>query len=191
MRRLYKWQQILAITRTEAVTLATLSGLFILGSAVKHFQSVHVPYNAGTYATDDSLLQAGLESIQREHSPQIDTIRVRPDSLAATAALADPGNAPSAAVRSRKPANRASAGVPLNINTASARLLQRLPGIGPALADRIIRYRETRGPFKEPAGILGVSGIGPKTFEKLKPFLFVPVEADSIQQPQAGSDSGS
>jgi len=51
----------------------------------------------------------------------------------------------------------------ININTASAETLQELDGVGPALAERIIEYRESH-PFQSPEEITEVKGIGQKTF---------------------------
>lgn len=48
----------------------------------------------------------------------------------------------------------------ININTASAKLLDTLPGIGPVIAQRIVDYREANGPFQEAAAIANVEGIG-------------------------------
>lgn len=56
----------------------------------------------------------------------------------------------------------------ININTAGARDLDRLEGIGPALAKRIIEYRESKGPFACIEDITKVSGIGPAILEKNK-----------------------
>jgi len=56
----------------------------------------------------------------------------------------------------------------VNINTAGAEELDGLTGIGPALAGKIIEYREENGPFENIADIMDVSGIGPATFEKFK-----------------------
>lgn len=56
----------------------------------------------------------------------------------------------------------------ISINTASAEALMTLPQIGPTLAERIIAYREENGPFPHPACIMEVSGIGEKTYEKIK-----------------------
>jgi len=56
----------------------------------------------------------------------------------------------------------------VNINTATAEELDALPGIGPSIAQRIIDYRTTNGPFRSIEEIKNVKGIGDITFEKLK-----------------------
>ena len=60
---------------------------------------------------------------------------------------------------------------PISINTASAEALDALPGIGPAIAGRIIAYREEHGDFAALEDITRVEGIGPETFEKIKPYI--------------------
>ena len=59
----------------------------------------------------------------------------------------------------------------LNLNTASLKELTMLPGIGPKLADDIIKDREQNGPFLQLKDFLRVRGIGPKKLEKIAPFL--------------------
>jgi competence protein ComEA len=56
----------------------------------------------------------------------------------------------------------------ININTADSASLQAIPGVGPATADKIIGYRNENGKFKKIEDIKNVSGIGDKTFEKMK-----------------------
>ena len=62
---------------------------------------------------------------------------------------------------------------PLNVNTATAEELERLPRIGPVLARRIIEYREVHGPFRRIEELEAVPGIGPKTLEELAPLIRV------------------
>ena len=56
----------------------------------------------------------------------------------------------------------------ININTADSQTLQEIPGIGPVTADKIISYRDTNGPFGSIEELTSVSGIGEKTFQKIK-----------------------
>lgn len=65
-------------------------------------------------------------------------------------------------------AGSAPANGQVNINTADLTQLDTLPGIGPALAQRIVQCRETNGPFNSVEDIKNVSGIGDKKFEDLK-----------------------
>jgi len=63
--------------------------------------------------------------------------------------------------------------VGVELNTASAPLLSRVAGIGPTLARRIVSHRETAGAFRSRKDLLGVTGLGPKTFEQCAGFLRV------------------
>ncbi|MGC9099977.1 MAG: helix-hairpin-helix domain-containing protein [Caldisericum sp.] len=61
----------------------------------------------------------------------------------------------------------------ININSATKEELMTLPGIGEVKANAIIDYRTKHGPFKSIHDIVNVSGIGEKTFEKIKDLITV------------------
>ena len=56
----------------------------------------------------------------------------------------------------------------VSLNKATASELESIRGVGPLLAERIVQYRETKGPFKSLEDLIGVPGIGQKKFAKLK-----------------------
>ncbi|MFV2073282.1 MAG: ComEA family DNA-binding protein [Thermoanaerobaculales bacterium] len=59
----------------------------------------------------------------------------------------------------------------VNINSADTEQLQMLPRVGPALAGRIVEFREANGAFQSVDEIVAVKGIGERSFEKLKPYI--------------------
>jgi competence protein ComEA len=60
----------------------------------------------------------------------------------------------------------------ININTATMAELEALPGVGPAIAERIVSYRKDN-PFKARNQVMRIKGIGEKTFAKIKDYLVV------------------
>jgi len=65
----------------------------------------------------------------------------------------------------------------ININTAQSDELQKLPRVGPAIAQRILDYRKENGNFKRIEDLLKVRGIGEKVFGQLKDLITVGAEA--------------
>jgi competence protein ComEA len=65
----------------------------------------------------------------------------------------------------------------VNINTASVKELDALPGIGARTAALIVEYRQKNGPFKKIEELMNVRGVGEKSFLKLKPQLTVATAA--------------
>ena len=90
-------------------------------------------------------------------------------------------SATAATVKSAAPSRGAAAGRAaklaspsegrININTASDGELQRVRGVGPAMAQKIIAYREENHGFKTIEDLMQVSGVGSKTYAKLSPFF--------------------
>lgn len=59
----------------------------------------------------------------------------------------------------------------IDLNQAEAGALQVLPGVGPSLADRIVKDREVHGAFKGPEDLDRVPGIGPALLERIRPHV--------------------
>lgn len=100
------------------------------------------------------LAVVGLAAARNPHSaPEGDTAPVR---------VADAGVEETAAARALREGRR------IMLNEASARDLQMLPGIGPALSERIVAARERDGPFPSVDSLRRVPGVGRKTIEGLR-----------------------
>ena len=67
----------------------------------------------------------------------------------------------------------------VNLNTATLKDLEMLPGVGTKTAERIIDYRTKKGPFKKIEELMNVQGIGEKNFLKLKPQLTVSAKPEA------------
>lgn len=142
--RLYRLQQRLSITTAEGNLLLGVGFLLLLGFLAKHVYQEPPALPEGIYEETDRAFE--------EASAPAD-----PDSSDEQAA-ADPA---------------AEAELTVAINTATTLELQQLPGIGPALAERIVAHREEYGPFARAEEVTAVQGIGPKTLEELQPHLVI------------------
>jgi competence protein ComEA len=63
--------------------------------------------------------------------------------------------------------------IALDLNKASQEELERLPGIGPEIASRIIEYRQTHGSFSDISGLRDIQGIGQKKLDSIKQYLII------------------
>ena len=93
--------------------------------------------------------------------------------MAAIAAIALSATALSAQSKTPAPKTAATAAAPVNLNTATAEQLATIPGVGPKMAERIIDYRQKNGGFKKVEDLMNVSGVGEKSFLKMKPLITV------------------
>jgi len=170
MRHLYALQQRLALTTPEALMLVFISVLVMGGSCVRFVEGQSVPFSAADYAELHAAFEAQTDVLRAE---------VASDAAADSTSIEEDPPVRVATMTEAPPRRRAAASGPvrMNLNTASARTLQRLPGVGPAISARIVDYREAYGGFRAPREVMRVKGIGPKTFEKMAPYLFVD-EAD-------------
>jgi competence protein ComEA len=137
-------QEYFGFTRNEMTVVLFLGATFAAGSAIRLFRSGEDQIQPGgtVYTTSDSLFLA------------------RSRVLSGPADTANGHSRDSAILLQRIP-----------VNSASATELERLPGIGPALAQRIIAYRNTHGSFRALQDLGHVKGIGPKTLARLRPLV--------------------
>lgn len=152
---LYRVQQRLAITRSEAAAVFALTGLLVAGLVVRQVQDGPRAVPGEAFSPTDHRFQEG---VARLRAAQQNAFR--------------PGGSDRAVASLSEPA--ASDTVRMNLNEATARQLQRLPRVGPVIAERIVHYRRKHGRFAEVGHLERVRGIGPKTMKRLTPLLFVP-----------------
>jgi competence protein ComEA len=122
------------------------------------------------------LLGSGLVAVDHFRPSAMEEFRVIPAAVAPPAVaaqtiqVAQPGNPPPASGRKTSAVPAAQSGL-VDVNHATAVELQRLPGIGPKIAARIVGYRDEHGPFATIDDLAKVSGIGPRTVAKLRPLV--------------------
>ncbi len=116
---------------------------------------------------------------QQEHSP---SVLVAGPSEDYPAGVLAPDSAVSEAVE------LPSAGL-IDINSASARDLEALPGIGPAKSQNIVVTRQRLSGFRTVEELLEVHGIGEKTLQRLRPYVAVETEPGMRPEQQAREDS--
>lgn len=78
----------------------------------------------------------------------------------------------------------------VNVNTASLEELQLLPRVGPALAQRIVEFREANGPFRSVDELVAVRGIGERSLESLRPYVAVQGEttlSEKVRLPRSSA----
>jgi comEA protein len=129
--------------------------LFILvvlsaGAGVLNYKNHNPDFAPELLEGDSKAARAGLQMIQSSILPK-DTANqtVNPE------------------VQSERP------NLKVNLNTASLEELERLPQVGPVLAKRIVDYRYQKGGFNSIEEITKVKGIGKKTYQAIKEYLFL------------------
>jgi competence protein ComEA len=181
MALLYRLQHTVALTTTELRALAVLVLLFAGGHLVRTWQDHQTPPVSPRLLIQEArALQARSATPAPALAPRVDSVRAVAQEDAArfaaelAAARALEARRDGGAARSGRTSKKAAAPIPrLNVNTATGAQLELLPRIGPALAARIVAYREAHGGFRRPAELTNVKGIGDKTLEKLLPYVFV------------------
>jgi competence ComEA-like helix-hairpin-helix protein len=105
-----------------------------------------------------------LERFDREETPLLQSPPPSAPSAPKPRPAAPPASVPAAAPADAKP---------VDLNRASAEELARLPGVGPALARRIVEERERRGRFDSPEALRGILGLGPKKLGAIRHLITI------------------
>ena len=166
------WKRLLSaahragFTRNETAVLLFLGAALLVGTGLRSLRG-------GTEVPPEDVRVA----LQRQDS--LFKVAAEPSADAGTrgeeALLPANAGEPASVGTSRAPVEAASrelTGV-IELNSAAPASLQRLPGVGPATAAKIVEHRNRSGAFRRPEDLLEVKGIGPKKFDRLRQFIIV------------------
>ncbi len=144
-------QRLLGVNEREATAVVLIAGLLGIGAVYRTFLQPRVGLEA-------SQLQLLLDSLAQAQSAV---------ALVGAQQQGMPGD-----TQRLLPRRKAMPTEPVNINTASKAELMTLPGVGEVIAERILEYRRHKR-FETPEELMEVKGIGPKKFERLRPYIRV------------------
>lgn len=167
-RKLFFWLESLKITKAERISVTVLVSLLLVATLLRNLIPVSSPYDDRHYAALEAEFKKRTEIIQQKEAAIL--ARYRPEIKDVAITDGDTLPADSIKVAAVKTMDQPLSGR-ININTADAKLLESLPGIGPAYASRIIEYRTKNGAFSSYEELLKIKGIGKKRLEKLLPFI--------------------
>ena len=159
-RLLSNIQQQTGLAKSEAIVVCTILSFLLIGWLGRSMFPGTITHDV---EQADKVIEL-LDSMLASTKP--DTSSTAP-AVSTTAASTRPARVPAAKKRSTTTLRKVS------INTASSRTLERLPGIGPATAKRIIEERSRR-PFTSVDDVQRVKGIGPAKLEKMRAYIIVP-----------------
>ena len=186
-RWLFPIRERLVCSEREALVLLGLSVLLLVGQVVRFVQASVPPADVAELARIDSLFEHISDSLRATRPFRIDTVHtgfgatfeapIEPTPETHAWVFVDTWEKPNVTF-------------PLAINEANLKTLQALPRIDPAMAARIVAWRDENGPFARGEDLLRIKGIGPRTLEKLLPLIsFVPTQAGVAREDSSSAGS--
>ena len=165
-RRLFFIFEALKITPSERKSVGVLLLLIAVLATASQYVESKVITSDEQYAALEAEFERRSEALKQEEAELMKRYNPAPLALTVNEAISsDTTDSSSAAMETGEVTEK------ININTADSETLQKLTGIGPTYAQRIIDYRNEAGPFKTVDELLKIKGIGKKRLEKIKPFI--------------------
>lgn len=153
-------------TKQERIFILFLLAGIIAGGIIKWYRARQAAKLNVVYRDQLVAVEAQLQ-----HGAQVIDSLLQCDSAMVLTAL-QPEPAEARRLPARPITRQASRGATVvNVNSASAEELMQLPHVGAVIAQRILEYRQTHGPFKTIDELMQVKGIGQKKFAAIRPFV--------------------
>lgn len=169
-RRLFFWLEALKISRKERIGVSVLVTVLLILMAANALIPQYQPYDDEYYAKLEEAFKTRSEALKKKEEAILARYQPEATVTETVQSSVDTVIHDTLGLEAMEPEANVG-GTKINVNTADAKRLQTLPGIGPAYAARIIEYRENNGPFKTYEELLKIRGIGKKRLEKLLPFI--------------------
>ncbi len=165
-RKLFFWIDKLHIRRSERIVLSVTMLITIILTALVTFVDLSPSPDDYDYSELEQVFhersavqQAGHDAIMARYTP------ITPEQLVSNESDIDNDVK---TYKKTEPEHATADTIRININKAEAEELQKLPGIGPAYALRIIEWRDKNGDFESADQLLEVRGIGPARLENIR-----------------------
>ncbi|MDZ7716695.1 MAG: ComEA family DNA-binding protein [Balneolaceae bacterium] len=165
-RKLFFIFEALKITPAERKSVSILLVLMVVLAAVNQYIEPQLTVDEHEYAALETEFQQRSQALEMEEAELMKRYNPAVESdIPKKAVSADTTDSSSAGTAEDAISET------ININTADLKALQKLTGIGPAYAQRIINHRNEHGLFTSFEELLKIKGIGKKRLEKIKPFI--------------------
>ena len=170
-RYLFFLAERLEITKSERVAVTTLLVITILLSANYYLREPAFHADAEHYAELEEMFRLKSAGHESERDAILARYTPEPVSIPMPALQSARGVRGDDVAAETQVSVAATDPEKININTATAEELTRLPGIGPAYAERIVAWREENGRFTRLDQLLEIRGIGEKRLANLRPYI--------------------
>lgn len=170
-RKLFFFLDRLQITRMERLAMGLLIALLVVMGGLNLVIEQKVNYDEKYYEDLERIFGERSRQAEAERNEILARYEPNLEDQAASVATAVSKTIRPDTVESDSTGINVLAGDLININTAGSDLLQELPGIGPAYADRIVEWRELNGLFTSFDQLLEIRGIGERRLEAIKPLI--------------------
>ena len=160
MKLFDKFNQTFGFTPIESRVVIFLLASFVAGMGIRLIKSTASGESSFDYSASDSEFAARSRQLTMEDSSSVDAEQAE-----------SPESKPKQ--RARATASKELQPESINLNSATKDELIKLPGIGEAMAERIMLYREEHGPFDSVEELTNIKGIGKKKLERISPYCTV------------------